>query len=149
MALLVLRHGDLHFGERRDIHIWITWNDRSNANLMILLGYILLDHPDWRRGEISVFAALPSEELEEQRSNLQEMLSEGRIPISEKNVRFFPVNDPDDYAALVEQQSAAADLTILGFDLETLRDRRGDALWRHKSLHDVLFVRTARDININ
>jgi hypothetical protein len=149
MAMMILRHGDFHFGEHRDIHIWITWNDRSNANLMILLGYILLDHPDWRQGELSVFAALPTDELDEQRSHLQEMLSEGRIPISEKNVRFFAVNNPEDYADLVEQQSADADLTIMGFDLETLRDKRGDALWRHKSLRDVLFVRTARDITIN
>ena len=149
MAMLILRHGDFHFGERREIHIWITWNDRSNANLMILLGYILLDHPDWRNGELSVFAALPTDEIEEQRSHLQEMLSEGRIPISEKNVRFFAVNDADAYADLVEEQSADADLTIMGFDLETLRDKRGEALWRHKKLRDVMFVRTARDITIN
>ncbi|MEM1348689.1 MAG: hypothetical protein AAGI01_09055, partial [Myxococcota bacterium] len=149
MAMFVLRHGDFHFGEHRDIHIWITWNDRSNANLMILLGYILLDHPDWREGELSVFAALPSGELEEQRSQLQEMLSEGRIPISEKNVRFFPVNDRDDYAKLVEQQSADADLTIMGFDLDTLREKRSKALWRHEKLRDILLVRTARDIVID
>lgn len=149
MAMLVLRHGDFHFGEHRNIHIWITWNDQSNANLMILLGYILLDHPAWRNGELSVFAALPSDEIDEQRSHLQEMLSEGRIPISEKNVRFFAVNNADDYANLVEQQSADADLTIMGFELDTLRSKGSDALWRHKILRDVLFVRTARDIVIN
>ncbi len=33
------------FGYKREIHIWISIMDYENANLMILLGYIVLGHP--------------------------------------------------------------------------------------------------------
>jgi hypothetical protein len=38
------------FGYRKEVHIWITTHDYENANLMILLAYILLGHPEWNKG---------------------------------------------------------------------------------------------------
>ena len=50
MNRLVLRHGDNFFGSRRSIHVWLTWHDARNANLMILLTYILLGTSGLARG---------------------------------------------------------------------------------------------------
>ncbi|MCL1822480.1 MAG: amino acid permease, partial [Prolixibacteraceae bacterium] len=39
------------------IHVWLRKNiDVENANLMILLGYIIMSHPDWSKGEIKIFS---------------------------------------------------------------------------------------------
>jgi hypothetical protein len=62
MNRLVLRHGDNFFGARKNIHVWLTWHDARNANLMILMAYILLGHRDWQGAEISIYAAYPRSE---------------------------------------------------------------------------------------
>lgn len=140
MNTLVLRHGEHFFGARATIHIWLTWHDYKNANLMILLAYILLGHADWRRAETRIFAAFPTGEVAEQREKLREMITTGRLPIQERNLTIIPTDDRIDFEGLVERRSAAADLVILGFTPERLREK-GPALFRrHPSLNDALFV---------
>lgn len=146
MALLVLRHGDFHFGERQNIHIWLTWNDRENANLMILLSYILLGHPDWKDAEIRVFAALPEDQLEERKAIVKDLMAEGRLPVSEKNIRFLAINDVNAFRRLVARLSADADLVVVGFDLEGLEERRDAVFTNHPTLKDVLFVHAPHEI---
>lgn len=148
MAQLVLRHSDLHFGERQSIHVWLTWNDRENANLMILLSYILLGHPDWSDAEIKVFIALPQEQLEEQRDEFMRLVAEGRLPVSEMNLRFIATDDIDAFRRLVVELSGDADLAVVGFDLEGLKERGKDVFTNHPSLNDVLFVHTSERITM-
>ena len=147
-TLLVLRHGDYHFGERRRIHIWLTWNDAANANMMILLGYILVGHPDWEEASIEVFAALPQEQLEARRREFQRLIAEGRLPIREKNLRFIPTSDVTSFRNLVTSQSEFADLTVVGFDLEGIRERGVEVFMNHASLKDVLFVHAPEQITM-
>ncbi|MBT3218122.1 MAG: amino acid permease [Proteobacteria bacterium] len=148
MSLLVLRHGDFQFGERSTIHIWLTWNDQNNANLMVLLGYVLLGHSDWADAEIKVFAALPSSEIGQKRTEFDRMIREGRIPISEKNIHFMPVNNVDAFRVLVGELSVEADLTIVGFDLDGLRERRREVFLNHQRLRAMLFVCGSQPIEI-
>ena len=89
MTLMVLRHGETHFGGRDSIHVWLTWNDKANANTMILLSYILLGHPDWEKAQVQVFAALPETEVEGTRQEFAQLIKEGRLPISEKNIKVY------------------------------------------------------------
>ncbi len=140
VSSLVLRHGEHFFGERENIHVWLTWHDYRNANLMILLSYILLGHRDWKRGSIRIFAAFPRGEVQERRERLNEMITTGRLPISRKNLQVIGTDERSDFADLVLQRSAAADLVILGFTGERLRSKGIELLQRHPSLHDVLFV---------
>ena len=148
MALLVLRHGDFHFGERHTIHVWLTWNDRQNANLMHLLSYILLGHPDWNNAEIRVFAALPKDQVAETQNELKRLIIEGRLPVSEKNMRFISVNDISAYRDLVTKWSEDADLTVLGLDLEGLQERGEEVITKLPTLKDVLFVHTPWEITM-
>jgi hypothetical protein len=148
MTLLVLRHGDFHFGERKSIHIWLTWNDQDNANLMLLLSYILLGHPDWQRAEITVCAALPGDQLDERRDAFTELIAAGRLPVSEKNLRFLPIDDVASFRGLVQRMSSDADLVVIGFDLDGLRARREAVFTNHATLKDVLFVHTPQPIEM-
>jgi hypothetical protein len=146
--LLVLRHGARDFGDRRNIHIWLNWNDTENATLMTLLAYILVGHKDWRRSQISVFAAFPEAEVGERRAKLETMMEGGRLPIRKENVNFYSVDDAAAYHALVESSSAEADLVILGLTLDRLEEKRAEVLLRYPSLHDVLFVAAAEEVRI-
>lgn len=148
MNNLVMRHGDHYFGNHAHIHIWLTWHDHGNANLMILLAYILLAHPDWHRAEISMFAAFPSEQVDEQTKKLNEMITAGRIPISEKNVRIIPTDERGNFDQLVESRSSHADLVILGFTMDRLKEKGTELFQRHSELRDVLFVAARQRILI-
>ncbi|MEZ4416534.1 MAG: amino acid permease [Gemmatimonadota bacterium] len=148
MNRMVLRHGDTFFGNRTAIHVWLTWHDYRNANLMILLAYILLGHPDWHNAEISVYAAFPESQAPERTAELLGMIETGRLQISTKNVQVIATDDRVDFGRLVRNHSSVADLVILGFT-EAKRKEKGSELFRrHEDLSDVLWVSAARPIEI-
>ena len=140
MNCCVLRHGDHFFGNKAEIHIWLTWHDFRNANLMILLAYILLGHPEWRRARIAIYAALPQDQAREETERLRELISAGRLPISERRVRIIPTTDQIDFESLVENRSRNADLAIFGFTQQRLMEKGVETFLRYTSLRDVLFV---------
>lgn len=145
----VLRHGERFFGSRRDVHLWLTWHDFENAPLMILLAYILLGHPDWAESEVRIFAAFPHEDVGRERRRLVELIEAGRLPISLKNLRIIPTDDAVDFQQLVARRSALADLVILGFTHERLKEKGMALLRRHPELGEVLFVSAAERIAID
>lgn len=149
MNRLVLRHGENFFGTRKSIHVWLTWHDARNANLMILLSYILLGHRDWEGAEVKLFAAYPREEVKERAAEIHAMISEGRLLISEKNVLVIPTNDQIDFQRLVQARSNAADLVLLGFTDAKLKKRRESQFQRFPELRDVLFVSAEETIFID
>ena len=149
MNRLVLRHGETFFGNRKSIHVWLTWHDARNANLMILLSYILLGHRDWHGAEVSLFAAYPRREAKERTEEIHEMISEGRLLISEKNVLVIPTHDDIDFERLVEARSGNADLVMLGFTDHRLDQKRGELFQRFPNLGDVLFVSAEETIFID
>lgn len=137
---LVLRHGENFFGNRGELHVWLTWHDLDNVGLMVLLSYILMGHPDWRRTEVRVFAAYPSEQVSEQRDRLDQMIFGGRIPISPHNLTILGTQSKGDFAGLVEEKSRGAGLVILGFTPTRFEAKGGDLFRKYPGLHDVLFV---------
>jgi solute carrier family 12 sodium/potassium/chloride transporter 2 len=149
MNRLVLRHGDNFFGAKKSIHVWLTWHDARNANLMILLAYILLGHKDWHGAEINIFAAFPRREVKERSEELHEMITEGRLLISQKNVLVIPTDDTIDFQRLVEVRSGTADLVMMGFTTERA-ERKGPELFRRfPACRDVLFVSAEETIFID
>ncbi len=56
--LCILGSSDKSFGYRKGIHIWLSKEDIDNANLMILLSYIILGHKDWAKGGNQDFCGL-------------------------------------------------------------------------------------------
>jgi amino acid transporter len=147
--ILVLRHGDHHFGHRAHVHIWLTWHDAENATLMLLLAYILLGHRDWHKAELTIFAAFPRAEVGAERARLLGMIREGRIPVTERRIKFLSVDDGDAFKQLVPKLSGSADLVIVGFSLDRLIERGAETFARHSGLKEVLFVSAAERILID
>ena len=107
MNSMVLRHGEQFFGDRREVHIWLTHNDYDNANLMVLLAYILLGHPDWSEGEINIYAAVPLQEVELETATLTRLIDTGRLPVSRKNMEIIPTRTGGTFSRLVSDGSSS------------------------------------------
>ena len=146
--VLLLRSSENNFGDHSELHVWIGRGDERNANLMVLLGYIILGHPDWHPAQLRVFVAAPDLDVDEQRRRMREMISSGRIPVSEKNLRFIPGIDGDERDRLIEELSADADLVVLGLDIDGLKADADSVLRRCAGLNDVLMVAAKEQILI-
>ncbi|MCB9013913.1 MAG: amino acid permease, partial [Bacteroidales bacterium] len=127
--LCILGTSDKNFGYKKDIHIWIGKDDYENANLMILLSYILLGHPDWRHGEIKIFATYAKDNLEKEEENLINLTSSGRLPISANNIRVLSLSEGKNKKELINQFSADADLTLIGFHQAMIKPNIGTEIF--------------------
>lgn len=147
--LTVLRSSDRHFGYKKRIDVWLTPGDYANANLMILLAYIIIGHPEWKGCRITLFAAFDSQGMESNVQRLNRLIDKGRIPISGKNVRKIPWDmDKTSYEGLVTEHSQAADLVIMGFSLKKLKKEKGDFFKQFGNVKDILFVSAGQKIVI-
>jgi amino acid transporter len=144
----VLRATEHHFGYKRNLHVWLTRHDDVNANLMILLAYIILGHPDWKHAEILIFVTVPSDQLQEQVDGLNERIASGRLPISARNVRPIEADSDVALAERVTEHSTNADLIIVGFSLELLAHKGSDLFGTYDVPADILFVNAQEEIVI-
>lgn len=141
--LCILATSDKGFGYKKDIHVWINKNDYENANLMILLSYIILGHSDWKKGQIKIFATFPKEILKQEEAQLIELTSSGRLPISANNIRVLPLNDGENRNDLINQYSTDADLTVIGFHEGMVKSDKNIALFEgYDKIGNILFVNT-------
>ena len=146
----ILGSTDKGFGYRRQIHVWITPEDYDNANLMILMAYILLGHPEWKDGVIKLYALFPEEELQAQKENLTSMMATGRIPISANNIELISRKQETNDKDVINQYSAEADLCILGFNARSDDRTKVDAsdFNGYSKLGNILFVNTNQEKEI-
>lgn len=128
------------FGYKREIHIWITSEDYENANLMILLGYIILGHPDWRKGFIKIFAIYPSAEMELQKNKLLQLIKSGRLPISQNNVELIPRDENIDNKDIIREKSIDADFIIIGFREKSVIESKETLFEGYGDIGNILFV---------
>ena len=147
--ICVLRSTDHHFGYKRRVDIWLRPGDYRNANLMILLGYILIGHPEWKGAEIRIFAALAADELETGAQRLNDLIADGRIPISIGHVRWMPMAEGVTFDELVGEHSETADLVITGLSLGKMTRDGGQFLTRFPGVQDILFVRAGQKILVS
>ena len=137
------------FGDKREIHIWITSYDYENANLMILLGYIILGHPEWRKGQIKIFALFKESEIKEKREYLFSLIRSGRLPISTKNVELIPTDETVSAKELISKKSIDADLTIVGFRHESVKTKGLELFTGFNDVGNILFVSSQREKEIS
>lgn len=141
--LCILASSDKGFGYKKDIHVWIRKEDYDNANLMILLSYIILGHSDWKHGEIKLFATFPKEELKQEEENLIELTSSGRLPISANNIRVLPLDRDKKRVDIINEYSQDADLTLIGFHESMMKvDNPTEFFDAYDKIGNVLFVNT-------
>ncbi|MCB0836764.1 MAG: amino acid permease [Bacteroidetes bacterium] len=146
--VLVLGTSERAFGLKKQIHIWLTPNDYQNANLMILLAYIIIGHKEWKGAEIKLFAVYPKDSLEKERTRLFHLIEMGQLPISSNNVNLI-ARDPDKKVeSVITEKSKDSDLIILGFHLDLIKHEGEEVFQKYRNVGNVLFVNAADSIEI-
>ncbi len=145
----ILGSTDRGFGYYQEIHIWLRPHDLENATLMILLGYIILGHPDWRRAEIKLFALFPEEQLEQERKNLLDLIARGRLPIAATNIDLITETPDVSRITHIRNRSQDADLILLGFLEEAIVHRREQMFEGFEGLGNILWVYSHQDIGLD
>ena len=141
--LCILGTSDKGFGYKRSIHIWIRKEDYENANLMILMSYIILGHPEWKDGEITIYAIFREEVIEEEQRNLVKLAVSGRLPISANNIHAIPMVEGSSRKDLINETSSSADLTFIGIHESMLDAEKNDELFEgYDKVGNILFVNT-------
>jgi amino acid transporter len=136
------------FGYEKEIHVWITNRDYENANLMILMAYILLGHPDWNKGLIKIFAIYPQAEREVQAAQLFEMIKDGRLPISQSNITIVTSEGGETNSATISRYSMDADLTIVGFLTSDILKNDVHIFNEYNELGNILYVCSDKEKDI-
>jgi hypothetical protein len=141
----ILGSSSREFRPANGIHIWIRHIDHFNANLMILLGYIISSHPDLKKASLKIFEVSLDEDIEETRQKLLEMIQAGRLPISGRNIEILTPNGESDIRSLINKHSADAALSIVGIHTDQLKHEGEKIFLGYENLADILFV-NARDL---
>lgn len=127
------------------IHIWVRRVDEENLNLMVLLSYIILGHPDWKGGKIKIFNVRRPGQHDEATDHLLELVKTGRLPISIKNIEFIDIDENMNLKALINEKSIKAGLTMIGFRSEQIKHEREKLFEGYEEMGDILFVNAFRD----
>ena len=146
--IAILASSERGFGLKKEIHIWLTSSDFDNANLMILLAYILLGHKDWSGAEIKIFALYPEDTCEDERQHLYLLIDAGQLPISTQNIEILARDPKMDTLNVINEKSQDADLTILGFREESVKHNGSDVFAGYNNIGNILFVNAVEEKNI-
>lgn len=142
---LILGSSERGYGLKQEIHVWITSDNYENANLMILLAYIISGHKDWADGDIKIFALYPEDTCDDERIRLFKLIDDGRLPISKNNIKVLARKSNADNRTIIAEKSQDADLTIIGFNAEALK-RVGTELFQgYDEIGNTVFVSSASD----
>ncbi|MCK0192310.1 amino acid permease [Arenibacter sp. F20364] len=141
--LIILSSSERGFGLKKQIHLWISPYDFENANLMILLAYILLGHPDWKEATINIYAVFPEDSINEERERLFQLIQAGQLPISPKNIEFIAQKSAMSIKHIINEKSKEADLTIVGFLEKAVIHMGAKAFGGYGDIGNVLFVNAA------
>ncbi|MGA1873167.1 MAG: amino acid permease [Thermoplasmatota archaeon] len=145
---LVLRSANNNFGQRASIHIWTIKEDFRNINLMILLSYIISEHKDWKKAQITIHTLFPAGEKAALAKKVKKLISEGRLPISPNSVMIHTFQKEKDIAGIIQKNSRFSDLTMIGFTKEQVEIQGAKIFNRYPTLKDVLFVQSSQELVI-
>jgi len=144
----IMRSNTIRKDKKEEIHIWISPTDYENSNMMILLGYIILGHPEWKNAQIKVFTIYPKNKFEEYKNQMFEYIEDGRLPISPKNMKMVPYDEGVNYKETINKRSSNSDLTIIGFRDELVKKHKLNIFEGYNSLGNILFVNSIDKKNI-
>jgi amino acid transporter len=146
--LIILGSTERGYGLKQNIHIWLTANDFENANLMILLAYILLGHKEWSKGAIKIFAIYPDSSCDAERKRLFGLIEAGQLPISPNNIEIMPHKPEVAPRDIIIEKSKDADLTIIGFRDEAVKHDGSEVFMGYEQIGNTLFVNAATQVEI-
>jgi hypothetical protein len=126
------------------IHVWINDMDDKNTNFMILLGYIIMAHPEWHKAHIKILITNPQGDLTAMKETLLHRITAGRLPATMANIEIVPVSDDLSFGEVIERSSGQAALTISGFPDEVVRHNSISLFTKFDAIGDVLFVNASQ-----
>ncbi|GHT28994.1 Na-K-Cl cotransporter [Bacteroidia bacterium] len=132
---------------RFGIHVWIRDTDENNTNLMILLGFIIMAHPDWSKSQIKIFIT-SSKESSVVKENIQKRIEAGRLPITLTNIEFITLAEGQTTSEAVCIHSKQAGLTIIGFREEIIKHAPLKFFTEFHNIGDILFVNASKYVEI-
>ncbi|MFT4521164.1 MAG: solute carrier family 12 sodium/potassium/chloride transporter 2 [Bacteroidia bacterium] len=144
----ILGTSDRTFGYKNEIHIWITENDYENANLMIIMSYIILGHPEWKKGVIKIYALFPDERISEMKADLLKRTKSGRLPISPNNITVISDKNFKTLKMAVNQISFQADLVVLGFEDDIAKQGDVNHFTGYDKVGNILFFNNNNEIGL-
>jgi len=148
--VLVLRSTGYRFGYRSSIDVWVTEDNLKNAPMMLLLAFIIVGHPDWRRAEIRLFACSEATDAKREANRLSTLMKEGRLPISMHNVTSVSYSSQKALEQEIEHRSSQTDLVIAGLTGEDIySEKLAKTLQSYEAANDVLFVHAIEQISID
>ena len=145
----ILRSNKQKEDKKEEIHIWISSRDYENSNMMILLGYMILGHPDWHNAKIKVFSIYPRDEFQKYKERMIRLMDSGRLPISPYNMKMIPQDSKISTKDIIKERSQNSDLTIIGFRSELVKKRRLEIYEGYNGLGNILFVNSIRGKDID
>jgi amino acid transporter len=145
IAVLASTNRKVNF--RHGIHVWLKEIDFENSNLMILLSYIILGHPDWRKGKIKIYKIAPVGHADQQRRELIEIIQTGRLPISPGNIEIIEAQEDVSVKTVICKHSLDAGLTLIGFREEQLK-HSVEVFEGYEPIGDVLFINACKELTI-
>ncbi len=125
---------------KNGIHVWINSLDTENSNLMILLSFIILGHPELKKTEIKIFAVCKEEDLQKTRAQLKELVVVGRLPINEKNINVIIQSKGVPARKIIADKSQNAGLTLIGLREELIKHEKEAVFTGYDELGTILFV---------
>lgn len=137
--VLILRTGKPRIDTLGDIHVWLKRTDEFNANLMILLSFIIGAHPDWKKANIKIYEVTKPEEIEQSKHELQELIVKGRLPITLKNIEILEEKADVSIKEMINAHSEDAGLVIIGFRGDHLK-HDGTKIFDGYNSNALLFV---------
>lgn len=133
---------------KNGIHIWIKNADGENGNLMILLSFIILGHPDWKNAGMKIYSICKEEEANDVRFQLNNLVTQGRLPITLQNIEIIIQKENVSTKSIINEYSSDAGLTIIGFREELLTHDGNKLFTGYKSVGNILFVNSHNEKKI-
>ena len=144
----IMRSNNEKIDKKEEIHIWISSRDYENSNMMILLAYIILGHPEWKNAQIKVFTIYPKNQFEDYKNQMFDYIESGRLPISPRNMKMVPYDEDISTKDIINERSQNADLTIIGFRGELVKKQKLDIFEGYNDIGNILFVNSTERKNI-
>jgi len=129
---------------KNGIHVWIREYDTDNTNFMVLLSYIIVSHPDWKKSRIKVFLESTKEDFAVVETDLKKRIADGRLPIALKNIEFVVIDENQTFSEIVEVYSSNAALLIIGFHEDFIKNKCLSFFTDFKTTGDILFVNASQ-----
>ena len=86
--------------------------------------------------------------MEQEKDRLNELISQGQLPISPQNIHFIKKAPDTDNKSIINAQSKDADLTIIGIRSEFVKHEGGSVFEGYEKIGNTLFVNAAAQKNI-